>query len=559
MNDTPSTALALTPSAGSSSLRSASGNALARLPEPLRAMLGTPAMAKAVPAIALVGLLGVAAIAWSLASSAPQRTLFSGLADEEKAAMVDALTTAGLAYAVDPASGAITVGEDEYHRARMLLAAEGLPRGAGDGNDMLSALPMGSSRAIEGERIRGAREADLARTIEAIDAVESARIHLAVAEPSAFVRSRAQTAASVMVTLADGRTLSEAQVQAIVHLVASSVPQLSPDDVAVVDQRGRLLSQSGTGSGASDRQLATRRAIEQDYREALSTLLTPIVGHGNFTAEVSADVDFAEVQSTREGFPQNPGVLRSEQGQISNEVTSETPGGVPGALANQPPAATQVANAPGGTLTAPAANTVAGGGRRSENYARDFALGREVSVTRQQSPSLERLSVAVVLRNPETGQARSPAELRELERLIKGAIGFDASRGDVVAVGARKFSATDAESAASWWEADWLASLARHLTAIAIVAMLVFGLGRPLLKRLMAPSPALLDQGSGIAAGTAAAQRSDPITVEMIESSPGYEARAALIRGFVRQDPPRAALVVRDLIRSDGKEAARNG
>ena len=528
---------------------------------PVRDALANPAVRRLVPAAAAIGVLGLAAIAWSIVSAAPQKTLFAGLADEDKAAMVDALGAAGIAYEVDRASGAITVGEDAYHQARMLLASEGLPKGASEGSDLIASLPMGASRAVEGERIRSAREADLARTIEAMDAVDSARVHLAVSEPSAFVRTRSETAASVMIGLAAGRALSDNQVQAIVHLVASSVPQLTPDDVAVVDQRGRLLSQSGGASGASDRQLATGRAIEQEYRDALAALLSPIVGADNYSAEVTADVDFAEVQSTREGYPQNPGVLVREQGELSSDSSAGAPGGIPGALANQPPDPAQVANAPGGVLTAPGGTVGPATGRRSENYARSFAIGREVSVIRQQTPSLKRLSVAVVLRNPATGRPRSTAELREIERVIKGALGFDAARGDVVVVSARRFTEADAAAVANWWEAEWLATLARHLTAIIIVLILVFGLGRPLLRRaLSAPAAEAPDQG-GTDSGNSVedSRRRAAITVEMIESSPEYEARAALIRGFVKQDPPRAALVVRDLIRSDAGKAANNG
>ncbi len=550
----PGTALAIpAPHTASSAGSSARGLLSQPWATPIRNALARPAAARMLPAVAAIGVVGLAAMAWSIASAAPQRTLFAGLADEDKAAMVDALAAAGIAYEVDRSSGAITVAEDSYHQARMLLAADGLPKGADQGADLIASLPMGASRAVEGERIRGAREADLARTIEAIDAVESARVHLAVSEPSAFVRTRSQTAASVMVRLAQGRSLAETQVQAIVHLVASSVPELTPDDVAVVDQRGRLLSQSGSGSGASDHQIATRRAIEQDYRDALSSLLAPIVGAENYTAEVHADIDFAQVQSTREGYPQNTGVLLRETGQLSSDGGNAAPGGIPGALANQPPAATQVAAAPGGVMTMAGGDAAPGMGRRSENYARSFAIEREVSVIRQQTPSLKRLSVAVVLRNPATGRPRSTAELREIERIVKGAVGFDAARGDVVAVGARRFAETAASTDGNWWEAEWLAMLVRHLTAIVIVALLVLGLARPLLRRLLAgTAPAGLPGAAQGPEGSAEdSRRRAAITVDMIESSPGYEARAALIRGFVKQDPPRAALVVRDLIRSD--------
>jgi flagellar M-ring protein FliF len=209
--------------------------------------------------------------------------------------------------------------------------------------------------------------------------------------------------------------------------------------------------------------------------------------------------------------------------------------------------------------------------KRNENYVRSYAVGREVSVTRQQPGQVKRISVAVALKNPDTGKARTPQEIASIESLVKGAVGFDANRGDVVALSARKFAPADAAvEAASWWEAGWVGLLARNLTALAIVALLVFGLAKPLMKRGTA---ALAKRGEAkethrafvggeIAAAFADQARSNPdarVTLEMIEAANSYDTRAALIRNFVRQDPARAALVVRDLIRADTKDGDKNG
>ncbi|HEY1145310.1 MAG TPA: flagellar M-ring protein FliF, partial [Allosphingosinicella sp.] len=185
-----------------------------------RAFAAQPAVAKSLPAIGLIALLGLAARIWMAFSAPPSRSLFSGLADQDKAAVADALDTAGIPYKLDRSTGALSVSDDDYYQAKMLLASQGLPKSAPDGNEMINNLPLGASRAVEGERLRGARELDLARTIEAIDAVQSARVHLAVEAPSVFLRDRSKRSASVMLNLAPGRTLSDAQVQAIVHLVA---------------------------------------------------------------------------------------------------------------------------------------------------------------------------------------------------------------------------------------------------------------------------------------------------------------------------------------------------
>ncbi|PSJ39673.1 flagellar basal-body MS-ring/collar protein FliF [Allosphingosinicella deserti] len=535
-----------------------------------RGFAAQPAVAKSLPALGLVALIAIAALIWMAVSAAPQRDLMRGLADEEKGAVVEALKSGGIAYGLDKTSGTITVSEDEYHQAKMLLAAQGLPKSAPDGAQAIADLPLGSSRAVEGERLRSARELDLARTIEAIDTVETARVHLAVEAPSAFLRERSKPAASVMLTLTSGRSLSDQQVQAIVHLVASSVPGMSPDGVSVADQNGQLLSNRNDGgvSSETERQVAVQAKIEERYRQALETLLTPIVGAGNFTAQVHAEVDFSETQATREGFPKEASTVRSEEGATTVDAAEPTAGGIPGALSNQPPTAAEVTAAPNGAITpiAPGAPDPANaaGTKREENYNRSYAVGREVSVTRQQIGQVKRLSVAVALKNPDGAAPRSAQEVAALEKLVKGAVGFNGGRGDMVALTARAFapSATDAPA---WWEAGWVAMAARNVTALAVVLLFVFGIGKPLLKRSNA---ALARRAEAQAAGRNAvrgeiadaiaerAQR-DPdtkVTLEMIEAARSYEARAALIRNFVRQDPARAALVVRDLIRADGKD-----
>jgi flagellar M-ring protein FliF len=544
----------------------------------LRGFVAQPAVAKSLPLLGFVALLGLAAFAWMTISAAPDRTLFAGLPDEDKAAVVEALNGGGIPNAIDRSTGAITVADADYHRARMLAASRGLPRGGQDGGEMLSSMPLGSSRAVEGERIRQSQELDLARTIEAIDVVQSARVHLAVAQPSVFVRERTRGAASVMLTLAPGRTIGDSQVQAIVNLVASSVPGLAAEGVSVVDQNGHLLSRTGADSGAgeSERQLAVQTSIEDRYRQAVAAILTPIVGEGNFTAEVHAEMDFSEVQSTREGFPAGERALAAEQGQVSSDPAaaagaSASAGGIPGALSNQPPPASEVAATPEGAVeTGPAAApAAAAAGQRNENYNRTFALGREVSVTRRQPGTIKRITVAVALRNPE-GRPRGIPEMQALEGLVKGAVGFDQTRGDLVALSARPFAAAAEVPAANWWEAAWVWTLGRILGGLAILLALIFGVGRPLLRKTTAfaaarserRSAARAEVGGEIASVLADRARSDldmKVSLEMIEATRDYEQRAALIRAFVRQDPARAALVVRDLIRTDANGAERHG
>ncbi len=533
--------------------------------EGARAVLGQPAIKRAMPAIGAVGVVAAIALVWSMIATPASRVLDPGASEADRAAMAGALTTAGISYSIDPDTGALRVPPGSYYQARMLLAGQGLPSGAPSATDIMDGMPLGASRAVEGERIRSSREADIAATIEAIDAVQSARVHLALAETSAFVRDHADPQASVMLTLKPGRALGDAQVQAIADLVASSVPGLAIDHVSIVDQRGQLLSrQAGLDNSPAGQQMALRRRMEGDYQQSIIALLTPILGAGNFSAEVNADLDFSEVQSTRDAAPQPNGVLESEQSQLSTESDAGTPpGGIPGTLSNTPPAgATLSATPPASAAAANAANAGAtsgsatGPGRRSENVSRRYLVGREISVTHAQTPTLKRLTVAIALSNGTGRRARSAAEIQALQQLVQGAIGYDATRGDVVTITARPFTPVP-EVATPFYEADWFMALLRNGALIIVAAILVFGLFWPLYKRHqrrqqdMAAIDALNQfNAQGADSSSARGSSGDGITIGMIEATQGYEARAAMIRAFVRQDPARAALVVRDLIKS---------
>ncbi|WBO22119.1 flagellar basal-body MS-ring/collar protein FliF [Sphingomonas abietis] len=544
-----------------------------------------PAIAKAMPMLGLLGVLVAAAMAWAFLHTGPQRNLFSGLGDADKAAVVQALDTAGIKYTVDNDTGALTVPEESYYRAKMLLAQQGLPKAAPDGDTLISSLPMGASRAVEGARLQQAQEMDLARTIEAIDAVQSAKVHIAGDQPSVFLRDDQKAQASVMLTLNQGRSLSDSQVQAIIHLVASSVAGLTPDGVSVVDQAGRLLSaQNSDGQDATDRQVLIQQKVEDRYRQSLGSLLSPIVGDGNFTAEVHADMDFTEAASTTESYPKDGAMIATEQGQWTNDPTggANAPAtGIPGAISNTAPAPAKPAatangqptpagpQAPG---TAPGQAAAAAQAKTNETYNRSYQLGHQVSVTKNQVGTVHRLTVAVALRQPAGGKPLTAQQQQQIQDLVKGAVGFDQARGDSVSVSQQTFVAVDAAAAAApkWYEGAWVMTMARNLTALAVAAIIVFGIGRPMLKRratvvdqkIANKSKERAQVGKEIAAmlstqqaEAAAASPAGAVTLDMIESAPGYAARAALIRNFVRQDPDRAALVVRDLIRADMPKA----
>ncbi len=502
-----------------------------------RTFADQPAVRRALPAIGMAGVAAFAIAAWLVLQSPAQIPLFQGLSDADKAAVAEALRTSGTDFSIDAATGSIGVNEDAVHQARMLLASQGLPKSVPSGDAVIASLPMGSSRAVETETLRGAREADLARTIAAIDAIKSARVHIAKSEPSAFVRDQAGPQASVMLTLQNGRTLSEAQVRAVRHLVASSVPGLAADKVSVVDQSGELLSQQG--SAAEDPAIAMQSRIEDRYRASIGALIGPIVGRGNFSAEVHADLDLTESQATRETYPKEDRALKREEGNRSGS-SEPAAAGIPGALSNQPPPAATLAATPRDVAIAASATS-----QTAETYSRSFDVGREISVTHKPQGRVARLSVAIALRELPGVKKRTAAETAAIEALVKGAVGFDAARGDVVAISSRPFVANEVAET-PLWEQPWFVPLLRQAGAmLAFVIILMFA-GRPMLKAMRnRKAEALRDSERAVKSPQIAQQ---DVTLDMIDRAPGYAARAELVRGFVQQNPERAAIVVRGLV-----------
>ena len=533
----------------------------------IRGVLAQPAVRRSLPMALMIALIGAAALAWMALSTPTQKTLFSGLSDGDKQAVTSALDQAGITSHIDDATGALTVDEDKYSKARMLLAGQGLPKAAPGGYAILDQLPMGVSRAVEGERLRQARESELAKSIEEIDAVADARVHLAMPESSVFVRDNASPSASVVLKLQGGRSLADAQVQSIVNLVASSVPGMKPESVTIVDQLGALLSKPGGAGGVGadgDRRLDLQHRVEDKYRQQLIQLLTPLVGAGNFTAEVQADVNMDETQATREKYDQ-PGVLRAETGNWTGDMkggAGAAPGGIPGALSNTPPAAStlttpQPANGASGATTPPAAGAPApDAAKQSDSFQRAYDLGKEVSVTRNAPGTIKRLSVAVLLRDPEKSR-RTAMEIGQVTDLVKSAVGYDQSRADQVTVISRKFANADdaATSGPKWYDNAWLPVLARNATAI-LIALLVLLLGvRPLAKALMKKreEPAVPPLGPPIEGPNGEMTVAGPVSLDQLEQSRGYDERVGAVRGFTRDNPARAALAVRDMIKADNK------
>lgn len=444
------------------------------LPGPLAEFAAQPALSRALPALAGVGALAAAGLLWMSLSQGPDRVLYTSLTDGERAKVVATLEAGGIDYAIDNSTGALSVAENDVYRARMLVASDAgiaAPEGA---TEMLDAMPLGTSRTLEGERLRLARERELMLTIREIDGIESVRVHLATPERSVFVRENSDPSASVMVRLVSGRSLSQSQVEAIVNLVAASVPGLSADAVRVVDQNGRLLSDPRADNESA---LTLQREFEAKLREQVDSLLLPLLGEGNFSAQVQVSLDQSEVTSARETY-EKEGVVRSESERNSARTGAPPVGGVPGVPANTPPPAAELVDGAPQPVAPPA-----GGATDTESAVdRSYELGREVAVTSTRPGGLTKLSVAVAV-SDEALKAAAPMTAAQLEALVSAAVGANAQRGDQVEVVASKFEPVDLEPPA-FYEEPWFGMLVRYGSALLAVLLVLLLAVRPLIGKL---------------------------------------------------------------------------
>lgn len=453
-------------------------NALTRI----RDIASQPAMRRALPWFGGIAGLGVLALTYAVLVPAPQRVLYGQLSDSERANVVASLDKAAVAYHIDNDTGSITVNEDDLYRARMLVASDGALATPESGTALLDSLPLGASRTMEGERMRAARERELMLTIMEIDGVEAVRVHLAEPEQSVFVRDSSPPSASVMLRLTKGRQLADSQVTAIANLVASSVSGLSIDDVRIVDQHGRLLSQI---DGANSDALDLQARMETKLRTQLNQLLTPVLGAGNFSTEIQVDLDMEEKTSARESYEKD-GAVRQETEESSNSSGGTAAAiGVPGILSNTPPPPAKAeegapqGSSPGPATAEPGATQPVLGEKRA---SRTYELGREVAVTNVAPGRIRQLSVAVAL-SAEAMKKSKASDVEKIKALVSAAVGADPNRGDQVAVMVRSFETTEMVEP-EFYETAWFASLVRNGVALlGVLLVLLLGV-RPLLRML---------------------------------------------------------------------------
>jgi len=406
---------------------------------------------------------------------------------------VSVLQSNDIPFKIDSRSGGLLVAADQMHAARMKLAAVGITDNRNVGFELLDKEQgLGTSQFMENISYRRGLEGELARTISSLQSVRSARIHLGLPKATVFVRDARKPSASVFVNLMTGRSLRSEQVNAITNLVASSVPQLDPMDVTIVDQNGRLLSNTGETEDAAlaAHQFEYTRKLEAVVNGRVEGILLPVVGADNFRTEVSANVDFTAQEETQEAYNPELQVLRSEQTLEEKRSGLGGAGGVPGALSNQPAGGLSVPEVGTDKTVATTANTP----QNSRTTAtRNYELDRKISHTRYQQGKVERLSVAVVVNNivPVGGDASAPwpeADIERLTNLVKSAVGFDGARGDIVTVINVPFISVKEEVAeveeVPMWQQAWFMKLVKQGLAGILVLILVFVVIRPIMKSL---------------------------------------------------------------------------
>ena len=548
------------------------------------------------PLLLLVGIAaavaaGVSVVLWSRGPS--YSLLYANLAGEDQAQITQALDAAGIAYRLTPGSNGIEVPSERLSDARLKLAGQGLPEGDGGFALMTKDPGLGVSQFVENARYQHALESELARTIASLRPVEAARVHIAESEDSPFVRDRRPASASVFVQLKAGRILSQEQVQAIVNLIASSVPNLEANQVTVVDQQGRLLSapQSGDDFSLRDAHYQMVHRLEDDYAQRIEALLTPLVGPGRVRAQVKAEVDTSVTEEAREQYKPGSQIVRSEQDSEQSTRDGAGAGGVPGALSNQPPAA-GVAQPPA-SAPAPAAASASSASSSSSRSAsatpasaaagaaaaapesgakestRNYEIDRTLDYTRQPAGRLKRLTVAVLLDDiryqDKDGKPKerplSSQELAHVTQLVKDAVGFDAARGDSVNVLNSSFETDAAPSDTELeqvplWEQPLFTEMAKLLAGVIVLLVLSLAVLRPLVRALLGPARAALAAsaaglepaaapGRGTAAPPAAAL---PAAAAQVVP---YEQQVTHARSLVNQDAKRVAQVVRTWVAAD--------
>lgn len=514
--------------------------------------------------VALIIALMVGIILWS--QETPYRPVVTNMQEYNAKEIIEKLETDGIDFNINPTTGVLMVAEGDVNKARLSLASILVDQNETTGLEMLDKdQGLGTSQFIENARYRRGLEGELARTIASLTSVRNARVHLALPKQSVFVRDNREPRASIFLELYGGKGLSKDQAEAIINLVASSVPELKVENVTLVDQKGNLLSKSDDKKEdlQATRQFDYTRKMEDNMSQRIQRILEPVLGGDNFQAEVAADVDFTQVEQTQEIYNPDLIALRSEQ-TMNQETTNKPDGGIPGALSNQPPgAATAPEKAPAGA-DAPAETPVE---RRSE-ATRNYEVDRTLSHTQHQVGRLRRLTVSVAVNDlvqtdPKTGERSvvpwTEADLKRVEMLVKDAVGFDAARGDSVSVINSQFRGGNNElGEPDFWTQPWFWDIVKQVLVGLFILILIFGVIRPVVKNLInkGKEEEAVGELDELGAGDDIFG-DDRVTLAGADefllpgASEGFERQLDALKGLIAEDPARVASAMKKWVNAD--------
>jgi len=553
----------------------------------LASAINNPSTLPLLIVIAAFIAVSVAALMW--ATKPNYQVLYSNLEPADGGSIIAELDARGVPYQISEGGRAIMVPADDVHTLRLQLAEQGLPEGGKAGFELLDNQGFGISQFAEQVNFQRGLEGELARSVEALGPVAAARVHLAIAKPSVFVRDQEPTKASVVLKLHAGRTLSNGQVNAIVHMVSSSVEKLTSENISVVDQRGELLSKPSSGSVELDgTQLAYTRELEQSYQERVQNILTPILGPDNFRVQVSANVDFSSVEETTEAYSPNQSAenaaVRSSQSSSNFSGDEAVARGIPGALSNTAPnwAPSPIEDVEGETDETDGEESMVRANVQSDKII-NYELDRKLRHVKHSLGGLERLSVAVVVNNrpatdEEGNQAFEPVPAEELEqitRLVQQAVGYSPERGDQVEVINSPFTETVVEEpeAQPWWQSPFAintaTSILRYLAAGLLILLGYRMIIRPIMTRHLgidfkshAPAHTIALPGGGemfiddIHGGEDGATNQtaggDSQPFRRVDKSATYAEQLAELRRMGDEDPRLIAIIIRNWIQEDG-------
>jgi flagellar M-ring protein FliF len=568
----------------SGALTASGGSAVAKVSE----FMSQPAFKRSMPLIISIMFAVIVLVFFALSQKPSLTSLYESLPEAEKAKMLEALTAAGYEASVDPATGNIRVPTSDFHKARLSLAAQGLPTSTPNGYAALDNLPLGASRSVEAMKLKQSQEVEIARSISSMNDVMGARVHLALPNKSVFVRDRMDPSASVFVQLARGRSLDEAQVQAILNLVSASVPGLAREKVTIIDQNGRLLSNApdDPGSILTDTQLQYRMRLENIYRSRIESILTPLVGLGNASAQVNIDIDFTRTEITEETVDPKSNAVVSEQSAL--DLTSKKEArGIPGAISNDPPSEVELTTDQKSQDPTAVAQSEASEGvgpnnnleTRSSREVKNYEVSKKVQTTQKPSTQIVKIDAAVLLRqpkvlDPETGMLiKHPYDeqkISEIRDLIKSTIGLRDDRGDKLAISTTDVEPVLAEVSVEWYELDWVKGVIQNTVMMLMLGVVVLGVIKPLVNRLLVP---VGGSGSTVAAGVEEdidlssievgegesledikaklKPKKSNISLEMLDTANTYDDKVAIIRMMVNDEAGRVSNVFKQMMSKD--------